>query len=44
LISENASNVQLLSEIDYGAIYLQLERDINASKQFLLNQIELAKR
>ena len=44
LISENASNAQLLSEIDYGAIYLQLERDINASKQYLLNQIELAKR
>ena len=31
-------------EIDYGAVYLQLERDIKASKQYLLDQIELAKR
>jgi hypothetical protein len=43
LISENAPNSQLLSGIDYGAVYLQLERDIEASKQYLLRQIELAK-
>lgn len=43
LISENASNAQLLSSIDYDVVNLLLERDIEASKQFLLRQIELAK-
>lgn len=43
LISENASNAQLLSSIDYDVVNLLLERDIEASKRFLLRQIELAK-
>ena len=43
LISEDATNTQLLSGIDYDALHIRLERDIEASKQYLLQQIELAR-
>ena len=43
LISENATKAQLLSGIDYDALHVKLERDIEGSKRYLLQQIELAK-
>ena len=42
LVSMSVGNELLMSEIDYGQVDVQLNSDIDFSKSFLLNQIELA--